>query len=190
MLQLATSKWWIFFLRGVVAILFGILATFWPGRAWEVFVILFGAFVLIDGLFASWAGLSSRRQSKSWWILLIEGLLGIAVGLITLFRPAITASILYFFIAIWAILTGIFELVQAVHLRRKVRNEWMLVLGGLLSVALGLFLLLRPVSGALFLIWMIAFYALLFGFLLVSLGLRMRKLKGRIRMDINNDGLG
>lgn len=188
MLQLATSTWWVFLLRGVAAILFGILAVFWPGRAWEVFVLLFGAFVLIDGLFASWAGLSTRRHSKSWWILLLEGLLGIAVGLITLFRPGITAAVLYIFIAIWAILTGIFELAQAVRLRRKIRNEWMLVLGGILSVALGLFLLLRPVSGALVLIWMIAFYALLFGFLFVSLGLRMRKLKGSIKIEIKGEG--
>ena len=188
MLQLVTSKWWAFLIRGIAAILFGILAVFWPKSALEVFVLLFGAFVLIDGFFAGWAGLAARRYSKSWWILLLEGLLGIAVGLITLFQPGITMFVLYTFIAIWAILTGIFELVQAVRLRRKIRNEWMLVLGGILSVALGAFLLLRPESGALVLIWMIAFYALLFGFLFVSLSLKMRNLKGSVKIEIEGDG--
>ncbi len=184
MLVLATSNWWVFLLRGIAAILFGILAVFWPGRAWEVLVILFGAFILIDGIFAGWAGLATRKQSKWWWVLILEGVLGIVVGLIILSRQSLAAFALYIFIAVWAILTGIFELIQAFNLRKKIRNEWMLALGGILSVALGIFLLLRPVFGTLVLTWLIAFYALFFGFLFLFLGFRMRKLKGNIEIEI------
>ncbi|MBN2185111.1 MAG: HdeD family acid-resistance protein [Candidatus Krumholzibacteriota bacterium] len=187
MLQTIVLRWWAFLVRGFAALIFGALALLWPEKVLEVFVILFGVFALVDGLFAGLTGFSIRRYSKSWWVLLIEGFLGIIVGLITILWPGMTAVFLYIFLAVWAVFTGILELVQAVHLRRKLRNEWMLVVGGILSIILGIFLILRPVAGVFVVIWMIAVYSILFGFLMIFLGLKMRRYKGNIEIEIKSE---
>jgi uncharacterized membrane protein HdeD (DUF308 family) len=173
-------NWWVLLLRGIVAILFGILAFALPGISLASMILLFGAFCLADGLMAAWTAFSNRRQKENSWLLLIGGLVGIGVGLLTIFQPAVTALALLFYIAIWAIATGVVQVLTAIRLRQEIHNEWMLALAGLASVALGVLLMARPGPGALAVLWLIASYAIVFGLLLVVLALEVRRVAKRI----------
>jgi uncharacterized membrane protein HdeD (DUF308 family) len=173
-------NWWVLLVRGVVAIAFGILTFAWPGISLASLVLAFGAFCLADGLMAGWTAMSSGRQVENRWLLLIGGLLGVGVGLITLFEPAVTAVVLLFYIAVWAIATGVVQLITAVRLRAEIENEWTLALAGLASLAFGALLLARPGAGALGVLWLIAGYAVLLGALLVVLALEVRAAAKRI----------
>ena len=173
-------NWWVLLLRGLVAILFGCSTFAWPGISLAALVLLFGGFCLADGLMAAWTAFSNRKQQENGWLLLIGGLLGIGVGLLTLFQPAVTGLALLFYIAIWAVATGVVQVLTAIRLRQEIANEWMLVLAGLASVALGALLMARPGAGALAALWLIAFYAIVFGILLVALAFRVRSVARRI----------
>jgi uncharacterized membrane protein HdeD (DUF308 family) len=173
-------NWWVLLLRGMVAILFGVLTFASPGISLASLVLLFGAFCLADGLMAAWTAFSNRKQKENAWLLLIGGLLGIGVGLLTIFQPAVTGLALLFYIAIWAIATGVVQVLTAIRLRQEIANEWMLILAGLASVALGALLMARPGAGALAVLWLIASYAIVFGLLLVVLAFRVRSVAGRI----------
>jgi uncharacterized membrane protein HdeD (DUF308 family) len=168
--------WWVPVLRGVFAVLFGLAAFFWPGLTAVVLVSLFGAYVLIDGIFAVIAGIRSYGDRERWWATLLEGLAGIVIGVLTFLSPGTTALALLYFIAAWALLTGVFEIFAAIRLRKAIEGEWMLALAGVASVLFGILLIIQPGSGALALIWLIGGYALVFGVLLIILGFRMRRL--------------
>jgi uncharacterized membrane protein HdeD (DUF308 family) len=156
-------NWWLFAVRGVLAIVFGLLALIWPGSAMLALVLLFGAFALVDGIFAVAAGIASHGYFERWWAVLLEGLAGIVIGILTFFWPAMTALALLYFIAAWAIITGIFEIVAAIHFRRVIPGEWAMILNGLLSVLLGVVLFAFPVAGAVGLVWLIGIYAIAAG---------------------------
>jgi uncharacterized membrane protein HdeD (DUF308 family) len=173
-------NWWVLLLRGLVAILFGVLTFASPGISLASLVLLFGAFCLADGLMAAWTAFTNRKQRENSWLLLISGLLGIGVGLLAIFQPVVTGLALLFYIAVWAIATGVVQLLTAIRLRHEIENEWVLVLTGLLSVAFGTLLLARPGAGALALSWWIAAYAIAFGLLLVALALRVRSAARKI----------
>jgi uncharacterized membrane protein HdeD (DUF308 family) len=172
-----SRNWWLVALRGVLAILFALLAFFWPAKTLAVLVLLFGAYVLVDGVFALGATFSAIRHNARWWPLLLEALLGIGIGLATFVWPGITALALIYLIAAWAIVTGIFEVIAAIQLRRSIEGEWMLILAGVLSVVFGLLLIVFPGSGALAVLWLFAAYALVFGVVLLVLAFRLRGLK-------------
>ncbi len=177
MLILARN-WWSIVLRGVIAILFGILAFIWPGITVLVFVALFAAYAIVDGILAIiWA----LRDSRNWLALVIEGILGLAAGIVAILWPGITALALLYLIAAWAVVTGIFEIAAAIRLRREISNEWLLGLAGLFSIVFGIILFLFPGSGALAVVWIIASYAILFGILLIALGLRLRSIYKSLR---------
>lgn len=163
MLEKMTRNWWTFALRGLIAIIFGVVALIRPGQALQALVLVFGAFALVDGVLAAAAGISSAAFFDRWWALLLEGLTGIAVGLLAFFWPAVTALVLLYFIAAWALITGIFEIVTAIQLRREITGEWMLILGGVLSIGFGVLLFAFPAAGALSVVWLIGIYALVFG---------------------------
>jgi uncharacterized membrane protein HdeD (DUF308 family) len=169
-----TQNWWLIVLRGVAAVLFGISAFVWPGMTWLVLVALFGAYALVDGVIAVVSGLRHTKDSSRWWVFLLEGLLGIGVGVIALIWPGVAALTILAMIAAWAIITGVLEVVAAIRLRRELTNEWLLALGGVLSVALGVLLIVQPLAGSLAVIWMIGAYSLMFGVVLISLGIRLR----------------
>lgn len=167
-------NWWALFFRGLFAVLFGILAFFWPGLTLTVLVLLFGAYSLVDGIFAIIAAVNAPKQMERWWILLLEGVAGVIVGALTFFWPAITALVLLYLIAAWAIVTGIFEIAAAVRLRRTLASEWLLGLSGVLSILFGVVLMVMPVAGALAVVWLIGAYAVIFGLLLMGLAFRLR----------------
>jgi uncharacterized membrane protein HdeD (DUF308 family) len=176
MLEKFTHNWWMFAVRGVVAIIFGVLALIWPGQTLQALVLVFGAFALVDGIFAVIAGIAARGYFDRWWAVLLEGMVGVVIGLLTFFWPNITALVLLYFIAAWALITGIFEIVAAIQLRRVITGEWMLILGGLLSILFGILLFVFPGTGAVSLIWLIGIYAIVFGISEIIFAFRLRGL--------------
>lgn len=174
MMEPLLRNWGWVVLRGVLAIAFGALTLVYPGITLQVLVLLFGAFAFADGVFMLVSAIANRRGLPRWGVLVLGGLLGITIGLVTLLMPAITAVALLGFIAAWAILMGIAEIAAAIRLRQEITGEWLLVVTGLLAVAFGGFIIARPALGALAIVLWIGAYALISGALLVALGLRLR----------------
>ena len=178
MLSALSENWWALLLRGLLAVLFGLIALFLPGLTLTVLVLVFGAYALVDGLFAVVAGI--RGTSGHRWVLIVEGVLGILAGFVALAWPGITALALLYVIAFWAIFTGVAQIVAAVSLRREIEGEWALILGGVLSVIFGIILAVLPGVGLLSLVWLLGLYALLAGIALIALAFRVRgRLGGR-----------
>jgi uncharacterized membrane protein HdeD (DUF308 family) len=177
MLEKIVRNWWLFAVRGVIAVIFGIVALIRPEQILQALVLVFGAYVLVDGIFTVIAGIASYRYFKRWWAVLLEGAVGIVIGLLTFFWPNITALALLYYIAAWALITGIFEIVAAIQLRRVITGEWALILSGLLSMVFGVLLFVFPAAGAVSMVWMIGVYAILFGITLIILAFRLRSLR-------------
>ena len=175
-------NWWMFAVRGVLAIVFGILALIWPASAILALVLLFGAFVLVDGIFAVAAGISSSSFFGRWWALLLEGLTGIIIGLAAFFWPAVTALVLLYFIAAWAIITGIFEIVAAIEFRHVIPGEWAMILNGLLSVVLGVLLFVFPGAGVVGVAWVIGIYAIIAGIMEMIFAFRLHGLGDKLKI--------
>jgi uncharacterized membrane protein HdeD (DUF308 family) len=170
-----SRQWWLVLLRGLAAITFGILALTQPYISMAALVMLIGAYMLVDGVLATWAAISSRKTYDDWPLLLLWGLVGIVAGVLTFFVPQLTALAIMFYIAIWAIATGVLQIIAAIRLRKEIQGEWMLVLGGLASVVFGVILMAQPLAGALVLLWLIAAFALVYGVLQVVFSLRLRR---------------
>ena len=171
MLNTLARIWWALALRGLAAVLFGLLTFFVPGVTLVTLVLLFGAYALLDGLFNV---LVFFRVASHHWALLIEGVIGIIAGVLTFAWPAITAIALLYVIAFWAIFTGVFEIVAGIRLRKVIANEWLLLLMGVLSALFGLLILFAPGAGALAIVLWIGAYALIFGIFLLALAFRLR----------------
>ena len=172
--DMLARNWWLFLLRGIAGIAFGLITFFAPGISLAALVLLFGAYALADGVFAIWSAIRRHGEDR-WWVLLLQGLLGIAAAAVTLLWPGITALALLFVIAAWALVTGVLEIAVAIRLRKAITNEWLLVLSGIASVVLGVLLVLNPAVGALVVVLWIGAYALVSGALLVGLGFRLRR---------------
>jgi len=169
------KNWWLLLLRGIAAIIFGILAFAWPGITLLSLVILYGAYALVDGVLSIAAAVGGGGGATPRWWLAVVGLLGIAAGLLTFFWPQITALVLLMFIGAWALIHGVFEIIGAIRLRKEIDNEWMLILSGALSVVFGAAMLIMPGAGALALIWVIGAYSIIFGILFVGFAFRLKK---------------
>ena len=170
--QLA-RHWWVIGLRGLAAILFGVLAFIWPGMTLAVLVLLFGAYALVDGVLTLLAAVRGGVQHRI--VMLVEGLVSVLAGLATFVWPGLTALVLLYIIAFWAIVTGVLEIVAAIRVRRAISNELGLVIGGVLSVVFGVVLLIAPGAGALAVIFLIGAYAVVFGIALLGLAWRLRE---------------
>ena len=175
MLHALAKCWWLLLLRGLAAIAFGVLAFLWPGLTLVTLVLIYGAFALVDGVLSLAAAFTGGAKPVPTWWLVVVGLLGIAAGAVTFLWPGITAILLVLFIGAWALVHGIFEIIGAIQLRKEIDNEWMLILGGVLSVIFGAIILIAPGAGALGLVWAIAAYSIVFGIIFVALSLKLRK---------------
>lgn len=171
--------WWIFILRGLLAIGFAVLAFLAPGWGIRVLMLLFAAWAIIDGAGSLWTGIRTRKQDRSWWLEVLEGVVGIAAGIlaIVLLEYAVTALILI--IAAWSVVTGIVEIVLAIRLRRVIDGEIWMALAGVASILFGVLLVVFPAAGALSLVWLIAAFALAFGVFQIGLGWRLRGIADR-----------
>jgi len=172
------ENWRLLLLRGLVAIAFGVVAFLWPNITLMALTYLWGAYAIIDGAIAIWAAfnLSGGDAGPRWWLGL-TGVVGILAGIVAFVYTGMTALVLLMFIAVWAIIIGALQLYAAVQLRKMIENEWLLVLSGLLSIAFGALLIAWPSTGALAVIWTIAWYAVFFGCLLIGLAFRLKTYK-------------
>src|SRR5215813_4956860 len=171
--ELARNWGWIA-LRGVLAILFGVVALASPASAFAAIVLLFGAYAFVDGVFDLIALFRGAGKDR-FWALLLEALVGIGIGVLTIARPATTALILLYYVGIWAILSGIFELAAAIRLRKEITGEFWLGLAGVLSIAFGILLFVIPGPGSLAIAIWVGAYALIFGVMLEFLAFRLKK---------------
>jgi uncharacterized membrane protein HdeD (DUF308 family) len=174
MVHALAKNWWLLLLRGIAAIIFGLLAFAWPGLTLVTLILLYGAYALVDGVLAIIAAITGGVPGSRWWLAIV-GLLGIAAGLVTFLTPGLTALVLLFFIAGWAIVTGVFEIIGAIKLRKEIDNEWLLILGGIISVLFGVGIMLAPGAGALALVWVIGAYSVVMGVIFVALAFRLKK---------------
>jgi uncharacterized membrane protein HdeD (DUF308 family) len=173
-----SQNWWAVVLRGLAGMAFGLVTFFAPGISLAALVLVFGAYAFADGVLAIISAIRrDRATGERWWLLLLEGIAGIGAGVVTLFWPGITALVLLYVIAAWALVTGALEIFAAIKLRKAISGEWLLILSGILSIALGVLLVLFPGPGALALVIWIGAYAFVFGALLLALGLRLRALR-------------
>lgn len=173
-MELLSRNWWLLLIRGIIAIIFGIMAMIWPGITLWVLVLFFGAYALVDGIFALFAGFQQPKGSKAW--LITMGVLGILAGIVAFVWPGMTTLVLLYVIAFWAIFTGITQIVAGVRLRKTITNEWLLILSGVLGVIFGILLVIWPGAGALAMIWLIAVFAILYGITLCVLAFKVKSL--------------
>jgi len=172
MITTLAQNWWTLALRGLAAVIFGILAYLWPDITFTVLVLFFGAYALWDGVFALIGAFRTAGERR--WMLILEGLVGIAAGIVTFIWPGAASLAILTIIAAWAIITGIFEIIAAIRLREEIEGEWLMFLSGLLSVLFGIALAIWPAAGLVAVTWMIGAYAIVFGILLIVLGFRLR----------------
>ena len=167
-------NWWALALRGIAAMLFGLIALFWPPTAVVALVAVFGAYAIVYGIFNLIGAVRAGRSGQRWGALLFEGIVSLLVGLLTLFWPGVTALALVLFVAAWSLVTGVAEIAAAIALRKHIQGEWLLALSGVLSIAFGILLFISPMIGAIAIAIWIGAYAIVFGALLLGLGLRLR----------------
>lgn len=171
-LNAVADHWWAFALRGVAAVIFGILAFIWPGVTLAVLVLLWGVYALVDGVLDLIGAFRTGHDHR--WLLIIEGIVGILAGIAAFAWPGLTALVLLYIIAAWALITGVLEIIAAIRLRQVIDNEWFMILSGIASIIFGIVLLVAPGAGALALIWVIAGYAIIFGIIELALAFRLR----------------
>jgi uncharacterized membrane protein HdeD (DUF308 family) len=177
MIETLKRNWWVSVIRGVAAIVFGVIAFAYPGLTVATLVLFFGAWVLIDGVFRVIGAIGHQASDPEWGFHLIIGIIGIIIGFLTFHAPQITALALIIYIAAWALMIGATEIALAIKLRREIRGEWFLILMGLASIVFAVMLLWNPVPGALALVWLIGSYAIVFGILGIFFGFRLRSLR-------------
>ena len=173
MLNVFTRHWWVLALRGLLAVIFGLLALIWPEITVNVLVLLFGAYAVVDGIFSIIAGLARPRSLLP----VLGGVLGIVIGVLAWIWPETTALVLLYIIAAYAVISGIFELINAIELRRVLKNEGLWAISGILSILFGVLLVIWPRAGLVTMAWLIGIYAIIFGILLVGLGFRLQGLR-------------
>ena len=178
-------SWWIFALRGFLAVVFGLLTLIWPHQTMSGLVVGFGVFVLADGIFGLLAGFGTLGSNERWWMALLQGVVGIILGSLTLLSLDKTALALAYFIAACVVFTGVVELVAAIHLQRVIAGEWAMISCATLSILLGILLFLFPSAGTLGLAWIIGFFALVLGILLIIVALRARGLQPEIEVAVH-----
>ena len=175
LLQSLGRMWWLVLLRGLAAIVFGILAWAWPGVTLITLVLFWGAYALVDGVAALVSGWQTKDSGKPMWQIVLIGVIGIAAGIFTFAQPEVTAVALLILIAAWAIVHGVLEIAAAIRLRKEIRNEWLLIVSGIISVLFGALMIANPGAGAMALLWVIGVFAVAYGALLVILSFKLKQ---------------
>lgn len=168
------SHWWVMLVRGILAILFGIIALLAPGIALLAFIFVFAAYAILDGIAAIAASFQARSTLGNWWVLLLEGIVGLIIGILAFVWPGETALVLLYLVAIWALITGFMEIGSAFLLPGSAGQHWGLGLAGLLSVIFGIILIVRPGAGLLAILWFVGIYAIVFGVSLIVYAFQVR----------------
>jgi uncharacterized membrane protein HdeD (DUF308 family) len=174
MVHVLARNWWALLIRGIAAVIFGILAFAWPGATLFVICILFGAYAFVDGVFAIVAAVRAAQAHERWWPFVIEGIVGLAIAAVTFYDITITFLALYFTVAVWAFVTGIIEIAAGIQLRKSIANEFLLILAGLASIVFGIFMFWHPIAATIAIVWIIATYAIVFGIIMIALAFRLR----------------
>lgn len=169
-------NWWVLMLRGVLAILLGVLALVNPAATLAALILVFGAFAVADGLLSIITSLTAPAEYRGWVWLLVSGLAGVLIGILTFFWPGLTAVLLLYYVMAWLIVTGIFQIMAGIRLRKEITGEFWLILGGGLAVMMGVYLIVNPALGLLAMLWVLGFYAIVFGALLIAVSLRLRRI--------------
>lgn len=176
-------SWWVFALRGVIAILFAVMAVTWPGLTLLALTALFAAYALLSGIILIVGAVRNRKTDDHWWMLLLLGTVGIVAAVIAVVHPSLTALILVLVIGANALVSGVLDIAVAIRLRRMIHDEWLMIINGIASVVFGVLVFLFPAAGALALVWLISLYAMVTGVLLLGLAFRLRaRAKARIGM--------
>ncbi len=173
--ELLARSWWMLALRGVAALLFGVLALIWPAVTLLTLVILFAAWALLAGVMAAIAAIKNRSADSGWWLILVLGLFSIAAGIVAVFYPGVTALFLVLLMGANALVTGVMDIAVAIRLRKIIRGEWLLILAGVVSIIFAVAVFLFPGAGALALVWLVALQAIVTGILLLAIAMRARK---------------
>lgn len=176
-MPVVTINWGWIALRGLFAVLFGILALARPGLTVAAIVVAFGAYAIVDGLYLCISSIADRRDEPNWLVYLLGGLAGFAVGVLALMLPGVTAVALLYIIAVWAILRGAIEIIAAIRLRKLIEGEWVYIFAGALSLLFGLLLIARPAMGTLVLMAWLGAYAVAFGIVLIALAFKLRRMR-------------
>jgi uncharacterized membrane protein HdeD (DUF308 family) len=174
MTALLAQNWGVVALRGVLTIIFGVIALLWPGITMASLVILFSAYMLVDGVLAIVSGIRMAHRHERWWLLTLEGIADIAAGVIAFLWPGITILAFVYLAAAWAIISGIFMIAAAFRLRRT-HGRWLMGIGGIVSIIWGVLVSIVPVISAIVMTWWIGAYAIVFGAALIGLALRLRR---------------
>jgi uncharacterized membrane protein HdeD (DUF308 family) len=172
--QITQAYWWLLILRGVIAILFGIMALISAGFTLLFLVYLFGAYVLLDGIMAIIASLQERRASSSWWVVFLIGIVGVIVGVLTFIHPGNVALVIFYLVAAWLIIAGFFGVISAFV--RASGTEWLSVIGGILSIIIGVIFFLHPTSSILSIVWLLGVFALVYGIIQIIRAIQLRSL--------------
>jgi uncharacterized membrane protein HdeD (DUF308 family) len=174
-------NWWAMAIRGVAAIIVGVLTFIVPIATLAALVLLWGAYALVDGVFTLIAAVRQHGLDRPRWAMILEGIVGLAAGVVTFVWPGLTAIALVYVIAAWALITGVLEIAAAIRLRQEIRGEWWLAISGVLSIVFAVLLMIAPAAGALALVLWIGAYAVVFGALLLALAVRLRREQRHVR---------
>ncbi|KRW94883.1 HdeD family acid-resistance protein [Paracoccus sp. MKU1] len=177
LIRVMADHWWVPLLRGIAAILFGLLALIWPGLTVYALLLVFGAYAIFDGAMAIVTAFRRKSSDDRWWAWALDGALSLLIGLMALFWPEATALAFIIWMAAWGVVAGVFRIIAAIRLRDEIEGEWALGLSGLLLMAWGVLLALVPAAGLLSIAWLIGLFALLIGVVMIVLALRLRGLK-------------
>jgi uncharacterized membrane protein HdeD (DUF308 family) len=174
MAVILATNWWFLFIRGLLAIVVAVIAFTLPGVTLAAVVLLFGAYSLIDGILNIIGAWRASRAHERWGVLVLQGIAGIAAAAVTVLFPPLTALVLIYIVAAWALVTGVLEIAAAIRLRKHIAGEWLLALGGVISILFGIIAVIVPLAGALAIAVYIGVYQMFFGIVMISLAFRLR----------------
>lgn len=177
--QTLRDNWWIPLIRGIAAILFGIIALAMPGLTAYALMIAFGAYAVVDGVMAIYLGFKRKSTDEAWWAWVIDGILSILIGLMALFWTEATAVVFIIWIAAWAFVAGIMRIVAAIRLRKEIEGEWALILSGVLMIIWGILLVYTPAAGIISIAWLLGLFSVLVGIAMIMLAFRLKNLPVR-----------